>query len=177
MAAKKEIDETKTTKKTTKTAARPKAASTTKRKQASKKTETKTVKKATNLGGRPRKVDPDELAKLALEYAFSCPFPIVAEFAHQNGITREYLYELAANEKAKGNEQLSYGIKMISEQKEIVLEKGGLSGTLQPTLAIFSLKQLGWKDKQEVEQNISVDEESSGVILLAPVLEREKLDE
>lgn len=42
---------------------------------------------------------------------------------------------------------------------------------------IFAMKNFGWKDKQETDMNISTDEESSGVILLAPVLEREKLDE
>lgn len=73
--------------------------------------------------------------------------PIVAEYAHANGITRQYLYELAATAKKRGDPRLSDAIKMLSEAKEIALERGGLSGHFSPSMAIFSLKQLGWTDK------------------------------
>src|SRR3990167_1559916 len=35
-------------------------------------------------------------------------------------------------------------------KKETQLERGGLSGILNPTMVIFSLKQLGWTDRQEL---------------------------
>jgi hypothetical protein len=38
-------------------------------------------------------------------------------------------------------------------RKEVVLEKGTLTGVYDKTMAIFSLKQLGWKDKQEIEHS------------------------
>jgi len=174
MAAGKKVNETTTKRCTASKKDNQKADSkTTKAKTTAAKATTKKKSTSTTLG-RPKKVDPRELAKNAYFYAENCMLPIVAEFAHQNGITRQYLYELADNEKAKGFDDLSDAIKMISETKEIVLEKGALVGEFQANMAIFSLKQLGWRDKQEQEVNISADDENtSGVILLAPVMERE----
>jgi hypothetical protein len=36
-------------------------------------------------------------------------------------------------------------------QREAGLERGAISGEINPTVAIFALKQLGWRDKHEVE--------------------------
>jgi hypothetical protein len=96
--------------------------------------------------GRPQKYDAVEMAKKANQYAVDSKLPIVAEFAHEQGITRVYLYELAQRNPKSG---LSDAIKNITEHKEIVLEKGALLNKLNPTMAIFSLKQLGWKDKPD----------------------------
>lgn len=71
--------------------------------------------------------------------------PIVAEYAHLHGITRCYLYQLAEK-----NPDISNTIKRISEAKEVKLEKNALNGKYQHTMAIFSLKQLGWKDAQDI---------------------------
>jgi hypothetical protein len=38
-----------------------------------------------------------------------------------------------------------------------VLEKGGLTGKYDKTMVIFSLKQLGWRDKIEAESKVEFD--------------------
>lgn len=94
--------------------------------------------------GRPPKVNIEDLINDVDEYLKHANPPIVAKYAHMHGITRQYLYELA-----KGNEDLSDTIKRISEAKEAMLEEKALTGKYNASMAIFSLKQLGWKDKQE----------------------------
>lgn len=100
-----------------------------------------------------RKVRAKDLVNDADEYIRTADPPILAEYAHIHGITRQYLYQLADIEKKKGNPELSDTLKKISEAKEIKLEKKGLSGEYAPNVAIFSLKQLGWSDKQEITAN------------------------
>ena len=68
--------------------------------------------------------------------------PIIAEFAYMNEIDRNYLYD---------NAIFSTLLKRCIAKKEANLEKGALTGKLNPSMAIFSLKQLGWKDKKEVD--------------------------
>ena len=96
--------------------------------------------------GRPRKFNVKDLVAAADVYLKNTPLPIVAEFALQQGITRPYLYELAQAEKEAGRPELSDAIKKITDTKAVVLEKGALLGKFNPSMAIFSLKQLGWKD-------------------------------
>lgn len=98
------------------------------------------------LRGRPRKHDRDEITALLNEYTDTTEIPIVAEFCYLNGLIRQYLYEMS-----KDHEDLSDAIKRCTEKKEVQLEKKALVGDVNHTMAIFSLKQLGWKDKQEVE--------------------------
>ena len=97
-----------------------------------------------------RKVRAKDLVNDADAYIENADPPILAEYAHIHGITRQYLYQLADIEKKKGHPELSDTLKKISEAKEIKLEKKGLSGEYAPNVAIFSLKQLGWSDKQEI---------------------------
>jgi len=97
--------------------------------------------------GRPPKVKVDDILAAVDPYLAEADPPILAEFAHQQGITRQYLYELAAKRKAVGDNRLTDAIKRLSESKEVALERGALSGRFSPSVAIFSLKQLGWTDK------------------------------
>lgn len=101
--------------------------------------------------GRPCKVNIEDLINDADEYIATADPPIVAEYAHLHGITRQYLYELAGKDKA-----LSDTIKKISESKEVVLEKKGLSGEYTASVAIFSLKQLGWKDSNDTVDDTAI---------------------
>lgn len=66
--------------------------------------------------------------------------PIVAEFCSRNKIKRTTL--LSWPESADL-------VEMSKLKKEAALESGALSGQLNTTAAIFSLKQLGWTDRQE----------------------------
>ncbi|MBQ1570620.1 MAG: hypothetical protein IIZ78_05795 [Clostridiales bacterium] len=97
-----------------------------------------------NKGGRPPKVNIEDLINGVDAYLETADPPIVAEYAHMNNITRQYLYEIA-----KKDERLSDAIKKISEAKEVMLEQKAIKGQYNASMAIFSLKQLGWKDKQE----------------------------
>lgn len=98
---------------------------------------------------RPKKIDVTKLILAAYDYAEHTEIPIVAEFAHLQHVSRSRLYDLASN-----NAELSDAIKYITECKEIALEKGGLGGKYSQTMAIFSLKQLGWKDRVEHTEDI-----------------------
>ena len=117
---------------------------------------------STKRKGRPPKVKVDDILAAVDPYLKTARPPIVAEFAHSVGITREYLYELAATRKKEGDPRLSYAIKWISEAKEIDLERGGLTGDYAQSVAIFSLKQLGWTDKAAVipEEASDADEDA-----------------
>ena len=95
--------------------------------------------------GRPPKVKIEDLINDADAYIAEADPPILAEYAHKHGITRQYLYELAEKDK-----DLSDTIKKISEAKEVMLEKKALAGKYAASVAIFSLKQLGWRDSVEV---------------------------
>ena len=99
---------------------------------------------------RPRKIDYQALIDDADEYIATADPPILAEYAHLHGITRQYLYELADRERSEGRPALSDTIKRLSEAKEAILERKGLKGEYNSTMSVFSLKQLGWKDRQEI---------------------------
>ena len=105
-----------------------------------------------NKGGRPPKVNIEDLISDAEAYIQSAKPPIIAEYAHLHGITRQRLYQLADKDN-----RIFDVIKRISEAKEVDLEKGGLSGKYNASIVIFSLKQLGWKDKIEQDVNVIDD--------------------
>lgn len=112
--------------------------------------------------GRPPKVKVKDLIADVEPYIAVADPPILAEFAHLHGITRQYLYELAEKEKKTGKRNLSDAIKKISEAKEIKLEQKALSGDYNSTMAVFSLKQLGWRDKPPEASK----EEGTGITII-----------
>lgn len=83
-----------------------------------------------------------EIVKAYDLYIETAPIPIVAEFAYLNKIPKATLYEIPEFRKMT---------ERCVTKKEFLLEKGALTGDLEKTMAIFSLKQLGWTDKKEVE--------------------------
>lgn len=89
---------------------------------------------------RPREWDREELRIALLDYIERTPIPIAAEFAYTNGLHRQQLYEM---------EELSDALKQCITKKEAALESQALNGSVNCTMAIFSLKQLGWKDTHE----------------------------
>ena len=96
-----------------------------------------------------RKMGVAELVAAANLYADTAPIPIVKEFAMQVGYPYTYLYELAAKHPT-----FHEALRRIVDMKEIILEKGALTGELDRSMAIFSLKQIGWRDQpQENKQN------------------------
>lgn len=94
--------------------------------------------------GRPRIYDRNELAKAMQQYIEATDIPIIAEFAHKNGVLRELLYDWP---------EFSTLLKRCTEKKEAALERKALAGEINVSMAIFSLKQLGWSDKQETKHS------------------------
>ena len=93
---------------------------------------------------RTQKQD-EQLFKKFEKYINDTTIPIVAEFAYMNEIDRNYLYD---------NEMFSTLLEKCIAKKMANLEIGGLTGKLNPSMAKFSLMQLGWRNNgQETEGN------------------------
>jgi hypothetical protein len=100
--------------------------------------------------GRPVEYTPERIQEIkdAMErYIQETEVPIVAEFAYLNNIRRAILYEIP---------ELSYSVSKLTDKKEAVLEKGGLLGDYNASMAKFSLAQLGWSEKQETKMNAGI---------------------
>lgn len=96
-------------------------------------------------GGRPRKFSDAQIKELQVafeKYIDKTPIPIIVEFCSQNKIIRQNLYDYS---------EFATLLKQCTEKKEANLEKLALLGKINVTQAIFSLKQLGWSDKQQTE--------------------------
>lgn len=85
-----------------------------------------------------------EIEQKLMKYIENTAIPSVAEFAWTVRIAKQRLYEWP---------ELEDGLALLITKKEAMLEKLGLAGEIDKTMAIFSLKQLGWKDKVEHEQS------------------------
>ena len=97
---------------------------------------------------RPRKYTKTLLREIALQieaYTEKPPngIPSVAECAVLLKTYRQFFYE------HDDCWEFSDAVKKLLAKKEYLLEMGGLSGKLNPSMAIFSLKQMGWSDKHE----------------------------
>ena len=100
--------------------------------------------------GRPPKLEEHDIQELVTKfekYVEETEIPIVVEFAYLNNLDRTFLYDRA---------EFSTVLKKCIQKKESQLEKGSLMGVLNSTQAIFSLKQLGWKDKQEIDMKSDI---------------------
>lgn len=89
---------------------------------------------------RPREYDREALAHAFEQYISDTELPIVAEFAYLNDVPRETLYTW---------DEFQTLLKRCIAKKEAALERGMYAEDINVTAAIFSLKQLGWKDKIE----------------------------
>ena len=99
--------------------------------------------------GRPPKYTPEQLRAIAKKFEAYINdeknvIPIIVEFCYKNNISRDTLYDHA--------EVFSALLKKCIARKEAQLEKLCLLNKVNASMAIFSLKQLGWKDKHEIEQ-------------------------
>lgn len=91
------------------------------------------------------KYDKDFMLSTIEEYTNNTDIPILKEVCYLNYWNSDYVLELRRND-----EELSRAIKRLLDKKESQLERKGLNKEIDRTVAIFSLKQLGWKDKQEI---------------------------
>jgi hypothetical protein len=90
--------------------------------------------------GRPRGHDRAALAAAFLAYIENTAIPIIAEFAYQHGVSKSVLYDW---------EEFADLLKLCTTKKEAALERAALENRINPSVAIFSLKQLGWSDRTE----------------------------
>ena len=94
--------------------------------------------------GRPKIYTDEKIAEICQlidKYTEDTTVPIISEFCYTHDIRKQTLYAY---------DGFSDSIKRLIEKKEAMLEKLALAGKVNVTMAIFSLKQLGWKDKQEI---------------------------
>jgi len=101
---------------------------------------------------RPRNYSKEEVKDILdrLEkYISETDIPIIAEFAYLNDIPRTTFYDY---------EEFSTLIKKLIDKKEAQLEKMGLHGDVEKTMAVFSLKQLGWRDKPKDDEDDNLHE-------------------
>ena len=82
------------------------------------------------------------------EYIENTEIPIIAEFAYMNKICRQTLYE---------QKPLSDTLEILRAKKEAQLERKGLENEINPTMAKFSLQQLGWRDRVEHDTKIQAE--------------------
>lgn len=74
--------------------------------------------------------------------------PILKEVVVKCGWNYDYVMTL---ERKEGWEQLREAINRLVNTKEYMLERLALDGKITNTMAVFSLKQLGWKDQQTMD--------------------------
>ena len=85
-------------------------------------------------------------------YIDNTELPIFKEVCYLNDWNPDRIYQLSQE-----SEELLCAIKKCHCKKEVELEKGALTGKYNATMAVFSLKQLGWKDKQEIDVASNID--------------------
>lgn len=98
--------------------------------------------KGKHPGGRPKKYNKQQIAELVQKFAAyieETEMPIIAEFSYQNSIGKDVMYDY---------EEFSELTKKAIAKKEAYLEKAGLHNKVNNAMAIFSLKQLGWRDRE-----------------------------
>lgn len=71
--------------------------------------------------------------------------PILKELCYEQNWDYDYFMVLRGRD-----EEVDRSIKKLINRKEAQLEKLALLGKIDKTMAVFSLKQLGWKDRQEI---------------------------
>lgn len=119
----------------------------------------KAVSYMAHAGGRPQKLDElgdplydiDKMCEKIDAYTDSFigqekKFPILKDCTFANGWDYDYVITLQ-----RKHDKLKRSIKRLLALKEVALESLGSTGAIDKTMAIFSLKQLGWRDKVDIE--------------------------
>lgn len=96
---------------------------------------------------RPNTGKYDNLIKDINEYAENTEYPILKELCY----LKDYNYDTVMKMQ-RNDEKLMQSIKKLLYKKESYLEREGVKGTINQTMAVFTLKQLGWRDKQPDEE-------------------------
>ncbi len=100
---------------------------------------------AKNKQGRPVEYTEKRLKEICNamdEYTDKTAVPIVAEFAFNYDIRKSTLYDQPG---------LSHSLKRMTAKKEFQLEKMAMTNKINTAFAIFSLKQMGWSDRLQLQ--------------------------
>lgn len=95
---------------------------------------------------RPKTGKYDNLVNDIIEYTNNTEYPILKELCYQKHYNYDYIMQMQRH-----NEELTQSIKELLYKKEAYLEREGIKGNLAQTMAVFTLKQLGWRDSIEIE--------------------------
>lgn len=96
--------------------------------------------------GRPIEYTDERIKEISVkmdEYTDDSDIPILSEFSYINKIRYATLYE---------HEGLAESRERLFRKKEAQLERLALFNVANATMAIFSLKQLGWKDRHDEKE-------------------------
>lgn len=103
------------------------------------------------------KYDINKLCKLLNEYTEATDIPILKECCLNNNLSYDYISQLKRKEIEENpnilDRPLTLAIKRLLDKKEVSLEKMALNGKIDRGMAIFSLKQIGWKDNPTIEDD------------------------
>ena len=94
----------------------------------------------------------DNLVKDIQEYTAKTDYPILKELCY----LKHYNYDTIMKMQ-RDDEELMQSIKELLYKNEAYLEYNGVHGKLSNTMAVFALKQLGWRDIQEIAQTTKLD--------------------
>ena len=104
------------------------------------------------------KYDVDEICRALDSYTAQCvkqkEVPILKEVFVKKGWDYMYVTQILNGkllEQKPSDDRLDRSIKNLINAKEYMLERLGLKGKISTTMAVFSLKQLGWRDQQQVD--------------------------
>lgn len=116
--------------------------------------------------------DVDEICNALDSYTAHCvkqkEVPILKEVFVKKGWSYEYVCKILNGKLLEhGDERLDTSIRNLVNAKEYMLERLGLKGKINSTLAVFSLKQLGWRDQQQVDVGTS-NNKSIKITLVKP---------
>jgi len=130
---------------------------------------------AAKAGGRPRQYDRAALLEQFLVYIETTEIPIILEWTSQHGITKNLVYDWP---------EFAEALELCSNKKVAALERKALNGEINNAMAIFSLKQHGWRDN--LEQTIKSEMQKPGDVVqhleelaknLEPVMRRKQAGE
>ncbi len=116
--------------------------------------------------------DVDEICNALDDYTAHCvkqkEVPILKEVFVKKGWSYEYVCKILNGKLLEqGDDRLDTSIRNLVNAKEYMLERLGLKGKINSTLAVFSLKQLGWRDQQQVDVG-STNNKSIKITLVKP---------
>lgn len=97
---------------------------------------------------RPKTDKYKNLIKDIVEYTENTEYPILKELCYQKHYNYDTIMKMQRND-----EILMQSIKELLYKKEAYLEREGIKGNISQTMAVFTLKQLGWRDNIEVHNS------------------------